>query len=156
MTLERLKRPKPTPPPPAPPPDAAKAPPSPPGPGKGKVSGPTVRFACGHDKPLAKVVGKPCQGCQNEAVAAARRARREREAAKRAAKEAAGPKARAGGRLPGGAAVSLVYDAAKVEWRGVLHVEGYPEFRAAASGQFRCLTALDGLYREAAGTVGGG
>lgn len=52
------------------------------------------------------------------------------------------------GRLPDLSAFAVWYDAAKQTWTGTLEVAGHPPFAASASGVFRLLQELDGMYRR--------
>lgn len=52
-------------------------------------------------------------------------------------------------RLPHGSAFGVVYDAAAVQWSGILTVPGVGTFQGKARGVFGLLAKLDTMYRRA-------
>ncbi len=119
----------------------------------------TVRYNCGHERPLKEVASTVCPTCRG----ANEKRRREARAAKRAAKllaegstESVGAAVRRGtvGRLPDAATYHTIYDADATEWRGTLLI-GADIFEAKASGLFRLLITLDAAYRASLTPEGG-
>ena len=149
----------------------AKHPPQPAGPAAPTTPAPRteqVRAKCGHAVPFVlypdgrdrfrddrrrHVTDRDCPECRQKAhearTAAEMRAARERRAGK--AKQEAQIK----DRLPHGSRFDgLVWDAENGKWSGTLSVPdptaegGARTFTASASGVFRLLRTLDGMYRE--------
>ena len=106
-----------------------------------------VRHSCGCKIGVLYLQGQPCPGCT------ARR-RRERNAARREARDGRGAKQ---GRLPHGSHFDVSYDATAGLWSGKLEVilgGQTATFEASASGVARLLSDLDGLYRSAVEQAG--
>ncbi len=124
-----------------------------------KPASETVRYNCGHERPLREVTNTVCPTCRG----ANEKRRREARAARRAAKllaegvtDSVRAAVRSGtvGRLPDAATYHTIYDADAVEWRGTLTI-GADTFEAKASGLFRLCMMLDTAYRESLTTEGG-
>jgi hypothetical protein len=114
---------------------------------------PTLRFACGHDRPLAKVVNQKCAPCLEEERARARQKRL--QAAHKRTGSRLDKRERATGRLPHESIFSVIYDASTTTWSGSLTIMipgGEKRFEGSASGVFRLLAGLDGQYRAWLGT----
>ncbi len=59
------------------------------------------------------------------------------------------PPANPSGRLPDGSRFDVAWDEAKGQWAGTLAVPGLAPLTASASGVFKLLRILDGMYRAA-------
>jgi hypothetical protein len=104
-----------------------------------------------------KLISRVCKVCRAEREKAEQEAAQNRRAerAERAQGEP-GPKQAKPlpGRLPDGARYEVTYDAASQTWSGTLTVPGRKVFSASASGVFKLLSKLDGLYRASLPAVG--
>lgn len=96
----------------------------------------TVRFSCGHDKPVSQLVLKRCPRCVEDD--------RQRESKAAQAKRQGRPPVRE--RLPAGCVKTLTWDGAA--WRGTLAVPGVPgPFWFEARTEVGCCRGLHRVYR---------
>jgi hypothetical protein len=133
-----------------------------------------VTVRCGHTVPFElfdlkkdkfrndrrkKLTDRDCSACRIKAQEARQAAEREEARKRRQEKpKRDGPPAKPkkwrpqpnpSGRLPDGSRFDVAWNAAKEQWAGSLAVPGSASFTAAATGVFKLLQILDGLYRAA-------
>jgi len=97
-----------------------------------------------------KLTDRDCSDCRIKAQEARQAADQEAARKRRLDKpKKEKPPANPSGRLPDGSRFDITWDAAKEQWSGTLAVPGLASFTAAASGVFKLLQVLDGLYRAA-------
>ncbi len=100
-----------------------------------------VKLKCGHETTLQQLADRNCAACKEkyrQARATKRKAKHEDRCEKKQDDR---------GRLPDNAVYHVAYDASRTLWSGVLEIPGCPVFTASASGVFRLLTKLDGMWR---------
>lgn len=108
----------------------------------------TVKFRCGHEKPLVWFQGGDCGECREQTRKAKAQRRREKlEAAKGPATTPATTPRKAPlheqGRLPDGAQFAVTYSAQRKEWSGTLTVNEFCSFTGSNTG-------VEGLLRQLA------
>ncbi len=90
----------------------------------------TLKFSCGHERPLTSVLKKKCPKCrEDEHQAILEQRKRPRPIRPKKRKEI--------GRLPSNSTFSKHYNAEKVEWTVILTVPDYPEIKVVCSASIR-------------------
>lgn len=101
-------------------------------------AGASVKYRCGHSRPIKSFTGQECPECRNKSKTQKAQDRAQARRSKNVQEH---------GRLPNGAAYEKSYDAVLERWTGILAI-GSQVFTAQHSGSLGVERALDQMYRE--------